>query len=313
VADLDTGLDTSHQYFAGRNVPGRNFITTGAAPTDVYGHGTHVAAGTIVDVTIALPNVKIMPVKVLGDDGRGSSLTVSNGIRWAADNGAKVINMSLGGSHSQAEDDSVLYAVGKNVSVVVAAGNDADNAANYCPAHIEAAITVAAFDSSDKPASFSNYEAAVDVAAPGVNIVSTIPGGGTASKSGTSMASPHVAGAVALLLCDNPSLSPASVEALIRQNVDPITAAGSHYYGSGILDIGKAAGVVAPQFILATPGSITENVYSGSKQKQRTIQYYNNGVITDVTSQATYLSNNPAVATVASSGLVTVSAVGQGL
>ena len=309
VAVLDTGLDSAHPYFAGRHIPGYNFINAGAAPSDVHSHGTHVA-GTIVDVTIALPNVKIMPVKVLGDDGRGSSLTVSNGIRWAADNGAKVINMSLGGSHSQTEDDSVMYAIGKNVTVVVAAGNETDDAKNHCPAHIPAVITVASFDSSNRPASSSNYGECVDVAAPGVGIISTIPGGRTGSMSGTSMASPHVAGSAAMLLCDTPSLSPASVKAVIRYNVDPITTGGNRYYGTGILNIGKAAGVVAPQFIIVTPTSVVENVYSGLKQKQLTVEYYNNGTITNITSQATYLSNNANVATVNNSGLITVRSAG---
>lgn len=312
VAVLDTGLDTAHPYFSGRYIQGRNFIDT-STPTvtpDVHSHGTHVA-GTVVDVTIALPNVKIMPVKVLGDDGRGSSTQVSNGIRWAADNGAKVINMSLGGGHSQTEDDSVMYAVGKNVTVVVAAGNDGDDAKNHCPAHIDAAITVASFDSSNRPASSSNYGPCVDVAAPGVSIVSTIPGGGTGSKSGTSMASPHVAGAAALLLCDNPTLSPASVKSMLRQYVDPITTGGNNYYGSGILNIGKAAGVSAPRFILVNPGGIVENIYSGSRQKQLSVEYYNNGTATNVTSQSTFSSSNTNVATVTNSGLVTVIAAGQ--
>ena len=309
VAVLDTGLDTGHPYFAGRHIPGNNFITTGAPPTDVHSHGTHVS-GTIVDVTIALPNVKIMPVKVLGDSGSGASTGVANGIRWAADNGANVINMSLGGGHSQIEDDAVNYAVGKNVTVVVAAGNETDDAKNHCPAHIDAAITVSAFDSANKPASFTNYGPCVDVAASGVSIVSTVPGGGTGSKSGTSMASPHVAGAAALLLCDNPSLPPASVKSLLRNFVDPITATG-YYYGSGIVNIGKAAGAGAPQFITASPGGITENIYSGPITRQLAIQYYNNGSMTNVTAQATYQTGNAAVATVSAAGLVTVLGVGQ--
>jgi subtilisin family serine protease/uncharacterized protein YjdB len=311
VAVLDTGLDAAHPYFAGRHVPGRNFIVTGATPNDVHSHGTHVS-GTIVDVTIALPNVKIMPVKVLGDDGRGTSISVANGIRWAADNGAQAINMSLGGGHTQDEDDAVNYAVGKNITVVVAAGNDAEDAKNHCPAHIDTAVTVSAFDNADKPAYFTNYGLCVDVAAPGVSIVSTVPGGGTGSKSGTSMASPHVAGAAALLLCDNPALSPAAVKSLLRHNVDPITLSGNNtYYGSGILNIGKAAIATAPQFILAKPGGVVENIYSGPQQQQLAIEYYDNGTISNVTSQATFLSGSAAIATVSNSGLVTVSGLGR--
>jgi len=312
VAVLDTGVDTNHPYFAGRHVPGRNYVNTSAPPMDVHSHGTHVA-GTIVDVTIALPNVRIMPVKVLDDDGKGSSTNVANGIRWAAENGAKVINLSLGGAHAQVKDDAINYAVGRSVTVVVAAGNDTDLADNWCPSHTETAITVASFDSSNRPAGSSNYGECVDVAAPGVSIVSAIPGGGTGSKSGTSMASPHVAGAAALLLCNNPSLAPASIKALIRNYVDPyaVTATNMNYYGTGILNIGKAAGVSNHQFVFASPGGINENVYSGSKQKQLKIEYYNNGVITNVTSQATYQSSNATVATVSATGLVTVRSTGQ--
>jgi len=310
VAVNDTGLDTNHSYFKGRYVQGYNFINNNTNTIDVHSHGTHVA-GTIIDVTIALPNVKIMPVKVLNDAGSGSSIGVANGTRWAADNGAKVINMSLGGGHSQTEDDAIAYATGKGVTVVVAAGNDGADAKNYCPAHNEQAITVAAFDNTNKPASWSNFGACVDVAAPGVSIVSTIPGGGTGSKSGTSMASPHVAGAVALLLCDNPNLTPTAVKAMIRANVDAYSVSNNRYYGTGILNIGKAAGDMANQFIIANPGNIHENIRTGAKTKQLNIEFYDNGKIMNITNMATYMSNNANIATVSATGLVTVRGVGQ--
>ena len=311
VAVVDTGIDSVHPYFAGRLLPGHNFINNSNSPVDGNGHGTHVS-GTVVDVTVALPNVKIMPVKVLNDDGRGTSLQVANGVRWAADNGAKVVNMSLGGDHSQVDDDAVAYAISRNVTVVVAAGNESDDAKNHCPAHIDAAITVSAFDSSDRPASFTNFGACVDLAAPGVGIVSALPGNRTGSYNGTSMASPHVAGAVAMLLCDNPALSPAASKALVCFNVDIVTVSGDNkFYGRGMLNIGKAAGVAAPQFVFAEPGGIAENIYSGAKQKQIAVKYYNNGSITDVTPQAAYLSGNAAVATIAGPGLVEVRGAGK--
>jgi len=310
VAVLDTGLDPTHSFFRNRHVAGYNFINNNTNTIDIHSHGTHVA-GTIIDVTLVLPNVKIMPVKVLGDNGSGSSIGVANGTRWAADNGAKVINMSLGGGHSQSTDDAINYATGKGTTVVVAAGNSGADAKNYCPAHAEKAITVSAFDSADRPASWSNFGTVVDVAAPGVSIVSAIPGGQTSSKSGTSMASPHVAGAVALLLCDNPSLSPAGAKALITASVDPITAnTNNRHYGSGILNIGKAAGQIVPQFLIATPKTIVENVRTGQKEKQLVIEYYDNGNVSNITSQATYMSSNAAVATVSATGLITVRAVG---
>jgi len=313
VAVLDTGLDMAHPYFAGRYVPGFKFIDVNT--DDIQSHGTHVS-GTVVDVTIALPNVKIMPVKVLGDKGSGTSIGVNNGIRWAADNGANIINMSLGGTGcdgSGDRHDAIDYAINKGVTVVVAAGNDSDDAKRHCPAHDEQAVTVSAFDSANRPASFTNYGSFVDIGAPGVSIVSAIPGGGTDSKNGTSMAAPHVTGAAALLLCDDPSLTPAAIKALLRRHAVPATvnAGDSKYYGAGILNIGTAAGETASRFLVAVPGNITENIYSGAKQKQIAIEYYDNGALTDITSLATYLSSNAAVATVSGLGSVTIRGVGQ--
>lgn len=311
VAVVDTGIDSAHPYFTGRLLPGYNFISNNNSPVDGNGHGTHVS-GTVVDVTVALPNVKIMPVKVLNDDGRGTSLQVANGVRWAVDNGARVVNMSLGGDHSQTDDDAVAYAIARNVTVVVAAGNESDDAENHCPAHVAAAITVSAFDSSDRPASFTNFGTCVDVAAPGVNIVSTLPGNRMGSYNGTSMATPHVTGAVALVLCDNQSLTPAAAKAIVCSSVDAISVSGDNkFYGRGILNIGKAAGTATPQFIFAEPGGISENIYSGAKQTQIAVKYYDGGVITDVTNQASYLSGNAAVAVIAGPGLIEVRGAGK--
>lgn len=312
VAVLDTGLDTSHSYFAGRYVSGQKFIDVNT--NDVDGHGTHVS-GTVIDMNIALPNVKIMPVKVLGDTGSGSTTGVANGIRWASDNGAHVINMSLGSSScSKTIDDAITYAVGKNVTVVVAAGNSALDAAarGYCPSHVEAAITVSAFDSANKPASFTNYGPNVDVGAPGVSVVSTVPGNGKASYSGTSMASPHIAGVAALLHVNNSSITPAAAQALIRNYVNPMVlpAGNTKNYGSGIVNIGKAANDTAPQFLLASPSTISANIYSGPQTKQLAMEYYNNGNFANVTSQTSYTSSNTSIATVSAAGLVTIRAAG---
>jgi uncharacterized protein YjdB len=309
VAVVDTGLDMTHPFFAGRYLPGYNFVSGNENPVDDHSHGTHVS-GTVLDVAIALPNVKILPVKVLNNQGQGSTINVANGVCWAAENGAQVINMSLGGSHSQVLDDAVKYAFNRNITVVVAAGNDNDDAKNYCPAHIEEAITVSAFDKADKPANFTNYGACVDVAAPGVDIVSTVLGGGAGSKQGTSMAAPHVAGAAALLLCDNPSITPNAIKTLIRFSADPL-ATNSRYYGSGILNIGELAGNIASQSLLATPGNINFIINSGLKQVQLNIEYFDNGKVTNVTNLADYSSSNTNVAAVTSSGLVTL--VGAGL
>ena len=313
VAVLDTGLDATHPLFSNRHVPGYSF--TNANANDVHGHGTHVA-GTVLDVAAALQNVKIMPVKVLGDNGKGAALGIAEGVRWAVDNGAKVINMSLGemvfGSQGCLElmHDNIDDAASRNVTVVVAAGNGGANADSYCPAHVESAITVAASDSEDKPASFSNYGSSVDVAAPGVGIISAAPGGGTSRMSGTSMASPHVAGAIALLYCDNPNMTSAAAKAAIRSSVDPISLYNGRYYGSGILNMGKAVG--ATSYIGITPAYI-ELICNATQQldtQQLAVEYYVNGAIADAVSQPAFSTSVADVASVSATGLVTAKSSG---
>ncbi|MCL1816996.1 MAG: S8 family serine peptidase, partial [Clostridiales bacterium] len=255
VAVVDTGLAMSHSFFSGRYVNGYNFVSNNSNPNDDNYHGTHVS-GIVIDVACALPNVKIMPIKALNSEGKGSTSNIANGIRWATDNGAKVINLSLGGSHSQTEDNAINYANSKNVTVVVAAGNDGKDANNYCPAHNSNAITVSAFNKTDRPASFSNYGSCVDVAAPGVDIISTVLGGKTGTYSGTSMASPHVAGAVAMLLCENADYTPDTIKNLIRSYVDPIGSFSGKYYGTGILNMSKAVKANMLNQVITASGAI---------------------------------------------------------
>ncbi|MCL2496091.1 MAG: S8 family serine peptidase, partial [Clostridiales bacterium] len=257
VAVLDTGLDMKHSYFFGRYVKGYNFVGGNDEPTDDHWHGTHVS-GTVIDVTIAMPNVKVMPVKVLDATGHGVYINLVNGMKWAVENGANVINASLIGPHNNAIDSAIIDAVNANVTVVVAAGNYAGDTKFYCPAHCEEAITVSAITRiNDNKASFTNYGEAVDVAAPGEDIVSAYKGGGTMSANGTSMASPHVAGAAALLLCNNPASTPAEIKSDIHRYADKKTPGFDLYYGYGVLNIGNAArkeGPSAPLNFKATPG-----------------------------------------------------------
>ena len=242
VAVLDTGVDVAHPHLQGRTVAGYNIINDNNNIYDAHSHGTHVA-GTIVDCSTS--NIKIMPVKVLGDDGSGDEFSSSLGIRYAADEGAEVINMSLGG---ECHDDNCLskqaidYAAAKGVVTVVAAGNDATDAKDHCPAHVAKAITVSAIHLDDSLAWFSNYGSDIDIAAPGVHICSSIPGGGYDYYSGTSMAAPHVAAAAAMLKLENPT---ATFEQL-RQAVcatavskDPVSS-----FGAGILDFNVFFGEV---------------------------------------------------------------------
>lgn len=232
VAVVDTGVDATHPFLQGRLVPGYDFVGRDPVADDKAGHGTHVA-GTVVDCTPGT-NIKVMPVCVLTSYG-GYSFIIAQGIRYAADRGAKVINLSLGGGHSGYVDGAVAYALARGVTVVAAAGNENRNAAYSCPAHIPQVITVAAVDSAFQRASFSNYGSVVDLAAPGVGINSSIPGGGYASLQGTSMAAPHVSAASALLLCAQRDLLPGTVERRLKAAAHDLGNAG--WYGAGALDL----------------------------------------------------------------------------
>jgi thermitase len=203
LAVLDTGVHGSHTDLSGKVVSTANFSSSWTSD-DIRGHGTHVAG-----IAAATTNngtgvaglgwaTSIMNVKVLGDDGVGWYSWMAQGMIWAADHGARVINMSFGGTTASTTlRDAVDYAWGKGVFLAAAAGNNGSSAAFY-PAYYANAMAVAATDSSDHRASFSDYGSWVDIAAPGVSIYSTILGGYQA-WSGTSMASPFVAGLAALL------------------------------------------------------------------------------------------------------------------
>lgn len=240
VAVVDTGVEFTHPFLAGRLMNGYDFIDNDADPTDGHSHGTHVS-GTIVDCTEGLAGkITIMPVRVLNNGGSGSSSQVASGIRYAADNGAKVINLSLGGGHSSYKDDAIAYARSKGVVCVVAAGNDGKDvdAYNYCPAHSEGAITVIALDSNETIASYSNYGASCDVSAPGSNIYSSVLNGRYGTKSGTSMATPHVAALAGMIRYKYPNLDNVSVEKIICDNTRDLGTTGKdNYYGYGIVDV----------------------------------------------------------------------------
>ena len=195
---IDTGIDDSHPEFGGRAEVG--FDATGGDGGDRQGHGTHVA-GTVGSESYGVaPGADLIGVKVLGDDGSGTYDDVVAGIEWVAENspGNGVANLSLGGPVSQVVDDAVNSLADSGVFVAVAAGNEGQDAGNTSPGGASGVVTVGASAANDSAAPFSNHGSAVDIYAPGVDVESTIPGGGTDSYNGTSMASPHVAGAAAL-------------------------------------------------------------------------------------------------------------------
>lgn len=204
IAILDTGVDLDHPDLANKVISNINFSSS-ATVDDVHGHGTHVAgiAAAITNNGIGVAGLgytsSLMNVKVLGDDGLGYDSWIAKGIIWAADNGAEVINLSLGSPEpGSTMEAAVNYAWSKGVVIVASAGNNGFTSPFY-PAYYTNCIAVAATDSSDSLASFSNRGDWVDVAAPGVSIYSTLINNGYGYKSGTSMASPHVAGLAALV------------------------------------------------------------------------------------------------------------------
>ncbi|HUS15903.1 MAG TPA: S8 family serine peptidase, partial [Chloroflexia bacterium] len=231
MAVLDTGVAADHPEFEGRMLPGHNFVADNGNTYDDNGHGTHVSgiAGAAGNNGIGIAGVswqhKILPVKVLNAEGQGSTYAFAAGIRWAADNGARVINISAGADFStEAEHDAIKYAKAKGVVIVVAAGNTPDGRPRY-PAGYDEVIAVSASSRRDSVAGFSSYGDYVDVAAPGINILSTFVTNrktGYESESGTSMASPMVAGAAALVLAVNPGLSPEQVQLVLEQTADDI-------------------------------------------------------------------------------------------
>ncbi|MFD5698065.1 S8 family peptidase [Streptomyces lasiicapitis] len=212
---IDTGVRTSHKDFGGRAKSGRDFVQNDAVAQDGHGHGTHVA-GTVAGSKYGVAKkAKIVAVRVLDNEGSGTTAQVLAGIDWVTRHARKpaVANLSLGGPPNTQLDAAVRASIASGVTYTVAAGNEAESASLSSPARVKQAITVGATGRRDARAPFSNWGPALDVFAPGVSIRSASIRNNTAAalSSGTSMAAPHVAGAAALYLAGHPSAKPAAV------------------------------------------------------------------------------------------------------
>lgn len=232
IAVIDTGVDYTHPDLDGKVIKGYDFVDNDNAPMDANGHGTHVAGIAAAEtnngagISGTAPNTKVLAVRVLDAEGSGTLDDIAAGIRYAADNGAEVINMSLGcDCNTTALENAVNYAWNKGVVIVAAAGND-NTSTTFEPASYTNVIAVGAVNNSDRKASFSNYGTWVDVVAPGVSIASTYPGNQYVYMDGTSMASPFVAGLAALL--KGQGRTNVQVRQAIEQTADAVQGTGSY-------------------------------------------------------------------------------------
>lgn len=237
IAVVDTGVQRNHPDLDAKIVAGYDFVSNDTAPDDGNGHGTHVAGTAAAETNNSTggagtcPECKIMPVRVLNNQGSGTLDNVAKGIIWAADNGADVINLSLGGGGSTTLQNAVNYAWNKGVFLACAAGNENTSQASY-PAYYSNCFAVASTTSSDARSSFSNYGTWVEVAAPGSSIYSTWINSSYNTINGTSMATPHVAGLAGLLASQG--LSNTQIWNRIMDTADDISGTGTYWTGGRI-------------------------------------------------------------------------------
>ncbi len=271
IAIVDTGVDAAHSDLKGEVLTGYNLINGSTGTNDDNGHGTHVA-GIIAGITnnsngIASIGFKgsILPVKVLDASGAGTYADVANGIIYAADHGAKVINLSLGGAaSSDTLQSAVSYAQSKGAIVVAAAGNNGDNSPVY-PADYPGVVAVSATTPSDTLASFSSYGSHTFVGAPGTNIISTYNNGGYATMSGTSMAAPEVSGLLGLALSSG-NITDSTLLNDLKTTSDkvgpyPYNSNGwNQYFGYGRIDAAKLLQKVTGTTSTATTSSASKSV-----------------------------------------------------
>ena len=260
IAIIDSGIDMNHPDLQANITNGYNVLSNGQTPPqDDNGHGTHAAgiAAAVTDNTTgiagACPRCKIMPIKALDQEGAGTGFEVAMAVVWAVDNGAKIINMSLGGPESDLTlERAVQYALSRGVTVVVAAGNENTDTPMY-PAALPGVISVGSVTSSKQRSSFSNYGSWVSVMAPGSGILSTMPMSSVFMTNnegylneydlmdGTSMAAPMVAGVIGLIKSRHPQLTPAQIKARLEGSAIDLGSPGfDPEFGNGMVDAPRA-------------------------------------------------------------------------
>lgn len=252
IAVVDTGVDLEHPDLVKRLTTGFNALTESSDADDDNGHGTHVAGiiasevnnhEGIAGLTWFNP---IIPVKVMGEEGYGSTFDIAKGIIWATNQGARVINLSLGNyQHSDMLKDAIDYAFKRDVVLIAASGNDNTSQPSF-PAAYPQVLSVAAVDYYGDRADFSNYGDYIDVSAPGVQIASTYFNKQYAALSGTSMAAPHVSALAGLIRSINPELRNKEVMEIIKNTTVDLGDKGKDiYFGEGLIDIVDALEVAA--------------------------------------------------------------------
>ncbi len=241
VAVIDTGVEYSHPMLKGKLYKGFDVLDNDSKAQDENGHGTHVS-GIIVQCTPGL-NISVMPLRVFNSSGEGvgesTCVIIGNAVERAIKDGADVINMSLSCvPTSKYVDEKVEKAIRSGIVVIASAGNKNTDTKYSSPAHIKNCIVVAAVDRDRNRAEFSNHGDAVDISAPGVDIISSYKGNMYASGKGTSQAAPHVAASAAMLLCDDSSLSPSDISNKLRSAATDLGSSGwDQYYGAGFLNL----------------------------------------------------------------------------
>jgi thermitase len=312
IAILDSGIDPTHPDLCSKMVPGYNFYDNNTDTADVYGHGTKVAgvAAAVSNNDQGVASVAceafLMPLRVTGNDGYAYTSTLSKGLIWAADHGARVMNMSFSSVAGISTITSAAqYARNQGSVVVAAAGNSGCYDSTPENPYM---ISVSATDSAYNLASFSSRGEYVDLAAPGVDIYTTVMGGGYDSVSGTSFSSPVVAGVVALIMSANPSLAPAEVEQILLATADDLGDAGKDTsYGHGLVNSYQAVlaasgtpalplDITPPTVAIASPlndaqvtGTITVSISAADNVGISNVALYLNGALFAADSIAPYI------------------------